>query len=69
MTGTFDASSALYDLVHRRAEAAGGVEQDDDRVVVVVVRAGDLVVDVALRDRIDVVLELGREDTRPRRRS
>ena len=59
----------LRRLLFPVALLAVGVEQDDDRVEMLAVRTVDLVVDVALRDGIDVVLELRCEDTRPRRRS
>ena len=42
----------------------GRVHHDHHRVVAALVRPGDLVGQVALRDRVDVVLELDREDAR-----
>ena len=65
----FRGELGLDDLLHRGAEPAGRIEQDHDRVVMLAVRAIDLAVDVVLRDRVDVVLELDRKDTRGRRRS
>src|SRR5581483_6979739 len=56
----------LHHLVHRVDEAARGVELDHDRVVAALVRAVDLVRQVVGRDRVDVVVELGQEDTRRR---
>ena len=58
----------LVDLAHRVEQAAGRVENDHDGVVVALVRAVDLVGQVVLRDRVDVVVENDCEDTRRIRR-
>jgi hypothetical protein len=56
----------FVDVLHRVGQAAGRIEKDDDRVVALLVRALDLADGVVGRDRVDVVVELDRED--PRRR-
>ena len=62
------ASSALTIFCIDVERPPGRVEHDHDRVVVVAVRAVDLVVDVVLRDRVHVVVELDGEDPRRARR-
>jgi len=57
----------LDDLPHRLREPARGVEQDHDRVEAVLPGPVDLVVQVALRRRVDLGLEVDGEDARSRR--
>ena len=52
---------ALDDLPHRRAEAARCVHLDHDGGVALVLRPVDRAEEEVLRDRVDVVLELGHE--------
>ena len=54
----------LHDLAHRGAQPTGRVELDHDRRVAVLFASLELVLDVALRDRIDVVVELHDEHAR-----
>ncbi len=54
----------LVDVLHRAGESTRRVQEDHDRVVVLLVRALDLVDDVVGGDRIDVVVELDRENAR-----
>ena len=52
----------LDDRAHRRAETARRVHLDHDRRVALAARPLDRVEQVVLRDRVDVVLELGDQD-------
>ena len=56
---------ALDDVAHRGVEPARRVDEEDDRVVVLLIRAVDLADEVVSRDRVDVVVELDREDSGP----
>ena len=54
----------LDDVPHGRVEAAGRVHEDDDRVVALVLALVDRAGEVVRGDRVDVVLELDRENAR-----
>ena len=55
---------ALHDPPHRGSQTARRVEDEHHRRVVAVLGAVDLVLDVLLRDRVDVVVEMNGEDAR-----
>ena len=59
---------ALDDRAHRGAEAARRVELDDERVVAAGLRPPHLILEVALADGVDVVVEHGDEDAMSRGR-
>ena len=64
--GHLDGEEALDDPAHRRAQAAGRVEDEHDRGVAAVLGAVDRVLDVLLRDGVDVVVEVDGENARLR---
>ena len=57
---------ALDDPAHRGGEPSRRVEDDDDRVELLVLGTIDRVLDVLLRDGVDVVVEMNGENLRPR---
>ncbi len=66
MTGMSAARIPFTIVAHRRAEPARRVHLDHDRRVAALLALLDRVEQVVLRDRVDVVLELGDEHTRRR---
>ena len=55
---------ALHDPSHRGSQTAGRVQDEHHRCVVAILGAIDLVLDVLLRDRVDVVVEMNGENAR-----
>ena len=62
--GHLGGEEALDDPAHRRGETARRVEDEHHRRVALVLGAVDGVLDVLLRDRVDVVVEVDGENTR-----